>query len=822
MKLSYNWLNEYIDLSDLEIANLADTITMKICEVEEYEEFYPFLQQIVIARVESVKPHPNADKLVITQVSDGKEQLQIVTGAPNVVKGKLYPLAKIGVTLPGGLTIQPAKLRGIESNGMLCSSQELNLTDLQIGDSHVDGLWTLPDNYRLGASLRDELHMNDFIIDIDNKSITHRPDLWGHFGFARELSSILGKKLKSEGPAPFAAQENLAVDASALTMCSIEKNAAIAYSSTTFTGVQVNASAEKIQTRLLALGMRPINNVVDISNYVMLDLGQPNHAFDRNFLKKGIAVSFSKAGEKITLLDERELTLPDGIVLIRDGEKPVALGGVMGGAETEVAGSTTSLFFESATFHRTHIRKAVASLGIRTEASQRFEKGQDPENTEKAIWRFAELLQESCPDLKMQTIHTVNAEEAKQNTISTTLSYIRERLGQVELSDDKIRDILNGLGMTCTLNGDQLEVQTPVYRSYFDVTIPEDLVEEIGRVIGYNEIQPEPLMVSCEVPARHNETRKMEHRLRNLFANSYGFSEVYNYAFHSETDINVDQRFASTGIQLKNPIHKDLEYMRISPLPGLLRNISQNYKEHDELRFFEIERIFLPQGDKSGKKDEKSLPTERYFLAGVIAPEITSEQSDENTLGEIASVLSDLLQRLGVDSRKQVRLAERNPVLHPGRAGVIHTAEGKELIRWGEVHPRLVKSFHIQKRVFYLEMFLDDLLSISGDDSTYTPVFKYPASDFEVTLLVDRKSHFADIASSIGEPYKAPPNPELTFLESIKHLTTYIGESIEPGKKAVSLSVQWRNASRTLEHDEIKKLQEGMIESLKQAGYSLR
>lgn len=813
MKLSYNWLNQYIDLSGIDINELAHTITMKICEVEEVEEVTPFLKDIVVAKVEEIKPHPDADKLVVTQVTDGREKLQIVTGAPNVVQGKLYPLAKIGVELPGGLQIKPAQLRGVDSNGMLCSSQELQLTDLQIGDSHVDGLWTLPDNFKLGADMRSQLAMDDYLIDIDNKSITHRPDLWGHLGFARELSSILGRPLKSKGWTPFQETPPQNQD---LKPCIIRDNAAIAYSSTTLRGAQVKPAAIQIQTRLLTLGMRPINNIVDISNYVMLELGQPNHAFDRSFIKNGIEVSFSREGEEITLLDGSKKSLPQGIALIRDGQTPIALGGVMGGADTEVADSTTEIFFESANFHRSHIRKAVASLGIRTEASQRFEKGQDPENTEKAIHRFAELLHESCPGLTMEPIHTVNTEEAATNTITTTLSYLRQRLGKVDLSDQKIEAILSSLGMEVKIEGDKLTVTTPVYRSYFDITIPEDLVEELGRVIGYNEITPEPLMVSCEVPARHNEIRKMEHRLRNLFSNRYGFTEVYNYAFHSADDLAMDSRHAPSGVALKNPIHKDLEFMRTSPLPGLLRNIAQNYKERPELRFYEVERIFLP---REGEKDEAALPQERYFVAGVM----TSEKNPDEALGEIASILADLLQSLGLDIRNQQQIARPIEILHPGRSGAIKSkSSGGEIFRWGEVHPQLVKGAHIQKRVYYFEALLDDLMALPQGSASYVPVFRYPPSDFELTLLTDRKTEFAKIAEVIGQPMAAAEDIKETFVESLNHLTTYTGESIEAGKKAVSLRVQWRNASRTLEHDEIKKLQEDLIASLKTAGFSLR
>ena len=825
MYVSYNWLNDFIDLSDLSIAELADLLTMKTCEVEGVEEFMPHLQDIVVAEVKSVEPHPDAQKLNVCKVFDGKEELQIVCGAANVKAGQKYPLARIGVTMPGGMQINKVKLRGVDSSGMLCSAEEIQLTDLvfSLSSESEDGLLTLPQFLKTGASLREALSLNDTVIEIDNKSVTHRPDLWGHFGIARELSSLLNKKLKFDPRTDEFSFDATIDQTHSKPSAEIKDKSAICYSSAIIDSLAVVPSDFKMQSRLLAVGMRPINNVVDVSNYIMLEMGQPNHAFDRSFIKNNIEISFSKSGESLKLLDSKEITLPDNIVLIRDGKTPIALGGVMGGENTEVNESTKTIFLESANFHRSHIRKVVSTTGIRTEASQRFEKGQDPENATKAIHRFAILLNQSCPDLKMGSIDVVTTQSAKKNQIITKISYIKDRLGDLPMGAEKIVQLLQSLGMECKVAGDDLTVDVPIHRSYFDVTIAEDLIEEIGRVVGYNQINPQPLLVPCEVPKFYNSQRELEHTLKSWMSTAYQFNEVFNYAFQSAKQIDLDTRHSEKAIRLKNSVNKDLEFLRVSALPGLLENIAKNHKEYPELRFFELERLFIPNFDSSGqnsneKNHEESLPEEKTFLAGIF----TSPLSPDEALFSLSSMVSDLLIRLGVSYYGQVREQFSDPLFHPGRCGLVkEKSSSKELVKWGQVHPGKTRVFNIEKPVYYFELFIEDILPIFiKDESLYQPLNRYPASDFELTVLMDEKATFSEVMKVVGEPGKK--NDTDTFLESIDYLTEFKGESLPQGKKAVSLKVCWRNAARTLEHDEIKGLQNNLVDSLGSSGFTLR
>jgi len=820
MKLSFNWIKDYIDLGGMPPDQLGELLTMKTCEVEGVEQYRADLLPFVVAEVRKITQHPDADKLKICTVFDGKNEVQIVTGAANVQEGKKYPMAPVGTTMPGGMKIEPAKLRGVESLGMLCSAGELQIEEymLNIEGTHEDGLMTLPGEFAAGTPLRKALEMEDHIIEIDNKSVTHRPDLWGHYGFAREIGALLGKGCKpAPGSEPFSSDPS--VDSAIGPVdCGISDNSAIGYSSAQFSGVVAGVSSFKIQSRLLGCGMRPINSVVDTSNYVMLELGQPNHPFDRSKMGARVEVAYSNGGEKLLLLGGKEVVLPEKISIIKNDNQAVALGGVMGGETTEVDLNTRHLFFESATFRREDIRRAVSKLGVRTEASQRFEKGQDPENRERAIYRFYELLKETSPELKAGTVVSVSAEEPLRNRIETTFSYIKGRLGSIDYENQKLVSILQSLGMVCTGDGDSLVVDVPVYRSYHDLTIADDLVEEIGRVIGYREIERKPFMVSCEVPQYSNSLRKLEHRLRDVMSMVYHYTEVYNYAFHSLKEVDSDKRFADRAVELENAVHNELPFLRISPLPGLLKNISEYNREYSSLKLFEMERIFIP---RSGEKDEGSLPEERYFLAGVHYND--NIESPEEMVLSLISVLSDLMGRLGIDQDKLSfePFNENSGILHPGRKGKVKSPfPGCEII-WGEVHPKLLRDYDIAKKVYYFELFLHPFLDpFVKEQSTYKQPYRFPSTDFEFTVLADEKTLFQKIVECVGKPGSISENGILT--ESVEYLTTYRGEQIPVGKKAVSVRLRWRNPEGTLGHEQIKDLQEKTLSSLSSSGFTLR
>ncbi|GAB4425580.1 MAG: phenylalanine--tRNA ligase subunit beta [Turneriella sp.] len=811
MKLSYNWLNEFVDLSGITPAELANLLTMKTCEVEGFEPFMEHLAKIPVAVIEDLAKHPDADKLKICKVNTGKEIVQIVTGAANVELGKKFPAALVGVKLPDGREMTKAKLRGVESLGMLCSGGELGLTQLDYAPAKVAGLMPLPDDWYVGAPLSDYFGAPDVILEIDNKSITHRPDLWCHFGFAREIAALLGKPLKQNPEeAAFRTQP-----ATTLPKIEIEGRAAITYCGAELGGFKVQPSPLARQLRLLSVGQKPINNIVDISNYVLFEIGQPNHAFDREKISSLIKVSYSKGKEKIALLDGTTHELPEGLVVIRDGEKPVALAGVMGGAGSETTLQTTKLFLESATFHRSDIRAAVAKTGIRSDSSQRFEKAQNPAKARAAVYRFATLLAEEQAGVTLSEITEVSTEDyTKTEPILVTNEFIDQKLGHIANRPETNAAILKRLGFAVEERGATLVVTPPAWRKWYDITMAEDLVEEIGRYIGYKEITIEPSLVACETPRAHNPLRALEHRLRDLCSLRLHLSEILAYAFHSEDDLKADEFFcgAAEAMQLKNSLHSDLSFMRTSPLPGLLRAIHGNYREHKNVRLFEIERIFLPSKTANLARQESSF----------IAAALTSEASDSDTAAQVASMVGEILHACGLARHEQVFSNEAHGIFHPGRSGTAGSKD-KKIFRFGEIHPKLLAAFGIKDRVWYLDALLENLLSLKAETPTYRPPFTHPAVDFELTLVMPQRAEFSALKTAAGvvQPL-VRRDLDKTVMVSFDHVSTFTGGNLKEGEKAVSVRATWRNPVRTLASDEIKKLQDGLIRKMQKAGFTLR
>ncbi|MBS0617192.1 MAG: phenylalanine--tRNA ligase subunit beta [Spirochaetes bacterium] len=811
MKLSFNWLNEYVDMTGVNPTELANLLTMKTCEVEGFAEFMPHLQHVLVAHIDALEKHPDADKLKICKVNAGSEVIQIVTGAANVEQGKKFPVARVGVKLPDGRVMAKAKLRGVESFGMLCSGTELGITTLDYPEAKIDGLMPLPDSWKVGVPLADYFGAPDIIFDIDNKSITHRPDLWCHFGFAREIAALLDKPLRAD---PTQAGFKTA-PSTTLPKIEIQDKTAITYCGAELGRFKVQASPLLRQMRLLSVGQKPINNIVDISNYVLFEMGQPNHAFDRDKISDKIVVDYSQPNEKIALLDGSTHTLAGKLVVIRDHDRPVALAGVMGGAGSETTATTKRLFLESATFPRAEIRRTVAKTGIRSDSSQRFEKAQDPAKAKAAIYRFAALLKEEQADVTLSDIAESSTEDFSQTQpITVTNGFIDQKLGSIAVRPATNAAILKRLGFAVAEKDDTLSVTVPSHRKWFDVTIAEDLVEEIGRFIGYKEITVAPALVRCETPRAKNALRTLEHQLRELCALHLNLNENFGYAFHGPDDLASDEHFAKAGeaLKIQNALQSDLDSLRISPLPGLLRAVHGNYREEKDTRLFEIEKIFLPP------KDVKLARNEEYFIAGAI----TSSETPDKALAEVAAMVGEILRACGVARHEQRFANHADAALHPGRSGVAGTPD-KNIFRFGEVHPRLLSDFGIKERVYYFDALLEDLLALAQTSSSYRPPFTHPGVEFDMTLVMPERAEYAALREAAGvvQPF-VRRDLDKTVLVSFEHVSTFSGGNLQAGEKAVSVRAAWRNPTRTLAADEIKKLQSGLVDKMEKAGFKLR
>lgn len=833
MNLSYKRLQKFLDLSNFSIEQITEQITLKICEVELVKKPYNFLENIIVALVVNIIPHPNADRLSIVEVDIGSEKIQIVTGASNIELNKKYPLAKIGATLPNGMFIKSSKLRGESSQGMLCSSEELTLVDFLLkkelpNSLDENGIWTLPDTFLVGKSLLEILELKDTVIIIDNKSITHRPDLWGHYGFARELAAILdlGQPIN---PCASSQEQIFKAELPELKV-HVDKNISSAYSLTKISNLHVESSSYEIQSYLLHIGMRPINNLVDLSNVILHDIGQPNHFFDANKVKLPIFVKpLESQNTLFVTLNDQNVNIKNKIPVITNNEQLLAIAGVIGGKSSGVDQNTTTVYFESAHFHRMIIRETVSNLGIRTDSSQRFEKGLDPSNIRFSIRYLKVLLNEIFSDISFDSHVYTQHEEIIQNKIITSYSYIKQRLGDVKITSNKIKNILELFNFkveSSVKDNDQILVKIPSFRSYYDIEIQEDLVEEIGRFVGYANITAHPFLSYCTTPNLSNSEIELEENLRIVSSVGLDYTEVYNYSFITPEQFNLDLFFSSSPIPLKNPINQESPYLRNSLFASLLQNIQNNYRKSSIIRFYELERIFLPSNTRDTKVEEKKI------LAFMAYKEIKKEFITD-LLKELVHDLMTLLEKsfLNMSSIKIERNENSEGLFHPSRSGNIYylfKGEKKLLFRFGQIHPKICAEHKLPHSIVYADILLENLESVTTNSLIeYLPLIKFPSSCFEFTLLVDKFIDFSLILEKLHLDKKEHLTKEKMllnkiFIKDIQFISSYEGSSIEDKKKAVSLSVTWINPTRTIKSDELKILRDKLVSLSEKKGYALK
>ncbi|MCH7600670.1 MAG: phenylalanine--tRNA ligase subunit beta, partial [Myxococcales bacterium] len=492
MLISLRWLSRHVELTGIDPETLANDLTLSTAEVEGVEAFAPHLSDVRVGLVLEREPHPNADKLSLCKVDVGEgEALSIVCGAPNVAKGQKVAVATVGTVLPGDFKIKKSKIRGVESRGMICSERELEL-----GNDH-EGIWVLPDACEIGVPVASALEIDDWVIEIDNKSLTHRPDLWGHRGIAAEIAAIYERPLK---PLP---HELPKLGSGRAFPLRIDSDACSRYLGLSIQNARPLPSPDWLRFLLLAVGQRPIDQIVDLSNFVMLDLGQPNHTFDAKQLsKEGIVVRDAREGETMTTLDGEERKLETSDLLICSGDEPVALAGIMGGEASKVGEDTSQLLLEVATFHPTVVRRTSTRLGLRTESSARFEKSLDPTLPLKAAGHFAQLLSSLQPEVRFPAaLADAGNWSDPANTITMRPDRVRTALGK-NISNDEFENILTRLGFGVKLTGENFQVSIPSARATKDITIEQDLIEEIGRIYRYGNVPERALVAEIAPPQR--------------------------------------------------------------------------------------------------------------------------------------------------------------------------------------------------------------------------------------------------------------------------------------------------------------------------------
>ncbi|GAB2905146.1 phenylalanine--tRNA ligase subunit beta [Uliginosibacterium flavum] len=778
MQFSEQWLRALCN-PPLNSEELCHLLTMAGLEVEEVEAIAPPFTGVVVAQIVSFEKHPNADKLRVCSVDVGQgELLQIVCGAPNVVVGMKAPCAMVGASLPG-FDIKPAKLRGIESFGMMCSANELGMTQAH------DGLQVLPDDAPVGANLRDYLSLDDKKITI--KLTPNRADCLSLAGVARELAALTGT------PATFTAPMDVAV--AHIEQRSVVLDAPEAcprYCGRVITGVNVKAATpDWMKSRLERCGVRSISAVVDVTNYVMLELGQPLHAFDNDKLQGAIHVRWPLVGEKITLLNGQEITPAADMLLIADETRALALAGVMGGAESGVTDDTQAIFLESAYFQPDAIAGRARILGFSSDASHRYERGVDFELAQRAMVRASQLIIELCGGAVGPVVEAVAAAHLPQRAaVSFRPARARKVLG-FEVSDEAMLASLSRLGMRTANAGAALEVTPPSYR--FDIAIEEDLIEEVARVYGYDNIQPLPPKGPATMQSSTEAARPV-HRLRRQLAD-LDYQEIISYAFVEEA---WERDFAGNAdpVKLANPIASQMSVMRSTLLGGLVGALSSNLRRRaSRVRLFETGRCFA--------KDAAGAPVAGYSqpmrVAGLAWGTAEPEQwGQASRRVDFYDVKRDVELLLG---NRAEFVAAKHPALHPGRSAAVKV-DGNVTGFMGELHPALVQSYGLVTAPVVFELALDSVLAASVPAFAELP--RHPAVMRDLALVVVN----AVTADTLLGVLRAAASE---IVRGVEVFDVYSGKGIEPDQKSIALRVMLQHAERTLEEAEIDDAMRGLI-----------
>jgi phenylalanyl-tRNA synthetase beta chain len=789
MKISLNWLRDWVDTGD-DVPALAHALTMAGLEIEGIAPAGPSLPGVVVGEVKSVTKHPDAEKLNVCVVSTGTEEFQIVCGAPNVRAGMKAPLATIGTKMPGGMEIKRARLRGVESAGMLCSARELGINE------EASGLYDLPVDLPAGQDLVQALALDDAIFEVN--LTPNRGDCMSVQGVAREVAAARAKPLHAPVINPVAAT---ITDTFPVRIASQpqESVACSKFVSRVVRGIRPNASSPFwMQERLRRAGLRPISAVVDITNYVMLELGAPMHAYDLNRLSGGIDVRLAKQGEKLKLLDGREIELTPDVLVIADERAILGMAGVMGGEDSGIAAETVDVLFECAFFDPNDVAGRGRRYGLITDASQRFERGVDPELQERAIERATQLLLDSAGG-KPGPVVVTRAPRSYPKASPTRLRHSRiEHVLGVKIDPSTAQSLLTRLGMTVSGGAGEWQVTPPTWR--FDVRIEEDLIEEVARLFGFDNI-PEQAEYGAHEMAPWTETRVRNERASDLLVDR-GYQEAINYAF---TDAAVQAALCpEPAVALSNPISAELAVMRVSLWPGLLQILGSNQRrQQPRVRLFEVGRRYSASG-------------ETEVIAGVVAGSVLPEQwGAEIRKVDFFDVKADveaLIALTGVPHEFRF-VAEAHPALHPGQSARIY--RGEHAVGWlGAIHPEHSRRLDLPYPVFVFE--LETVAGLAAAVPQFQEISRYPAIRRDIAAIVDEGLPAAAVRAVVESSAGS-------LLKRLTMLSVYQGQQLQKGKKSIALALHLQDTSRTLTDNEADALVAQVVAQLgRQLNASLR
>lgn len=780
MNLPLSWLKDYMNTDGIDEATYAHKMTMSGSIVEGIENPAKEIKNVVTGKILEIAPHPDADKLVVCQVDLGEsEPVQIVTGAPNVFEGAILPIAKHKSTLPGGIRITKGKLRGVTSCGMMCSTDELG-----ISDERATGVLILPEDTPIGADITEVLGLNESVAEFEITS--NRPDCMSIIGLARETAATFGREFK----VPEVVVPEVGGDVNELAAVEIENpDLCSRFVARAVKNVKIGPSPEWMQKRLKACGIRAINNVVDITNYIMLEYGQPMHAYDlKNVEGSKIVVRNAKEGELLETLDDQPRTLNASMIVIGDAKRAIGVAGVMGGANSEVTEGTTEVLFEAATFHPTLVRRGAKALGMRTEASALFEKGLDPENCLPAINRACQLMAELGAGEVVSGVIDLYPGKKEQKVLPFEPEKMNRFLG-ISVSEEEMVKILASLEFEVK-DG---KVFIPTFRN--DIEGMADVAEEVARIYGYDRI-PSAMMQGSVCVGGKNEKQLLEDSIRNTLA-SCGLYEAVTFSFIDPKELDMvkipveDTR--RNMVRISNPLGEENSVMRTDMLSSMMKSLRTNYtRRNAEAGLFELGTVYRPV---AGEK----LPEEKL--------EVALGMYGDCDFYDIKGIVEELLESIGIE-KYSFGVCENNPSFHPGRCAEVFV-KGEKIGVVGQIHPEVASTFKISAEVYGAILDFNALLKNHTTDRHYKMLPKFPATSRDIAILVDK-----DIP--VGEIVKIFEKQQSEILREYKLFDVYEGEQVGKDKKSVAYSLTFRADDRTLTDQEVGEVMDKILTQLKE------
>ncbi|WP_298607063.1 phenylalanine--tRNA ligase subunit beta [uncultured Veillonella sp.] len=814
MKASLQWMNEYVPLDlNRPAQELADELTQAGIPVEEVLSMDPGLKKIYTGKIVEITKHPDADKLQVCQVQclseDGEEiTKQIVTAATNVAVGQIVPVAYHKSRLADGTEIKKGKLRGVVSEGMFCSVAEFGISSDLVRPEEAQGIYIFPEGTPIGLDIKEALMLNDTVYEFELTA--NRADCFSMVGLSREFGIMTNQKalfpviMVNENGESIEGKASVAIEA---------HNLCTRFTSRLVTNVTIEPSPLWMQNRLRNSGIRPTNNVVDVTNYVMLELGQPMHAYDYDCVADHTLIArCAKAGEILTTLDGNERELNESMLIIADTKGPIGIAGVMGGLTSEVTDKTTNVLFEAAVFNGPSIRRTSKALGMRSEASGRFERGVNHKYTAYAIDRAAQLLQQICPSCKVSVgVIDVYPEPVEQRTVTFTAEQINDYLG-TSIEKDRMIDILTKLEFGITESGDTIEALVPTWRD--DVTVMPDIAEEVARIVSYDNIAPTipvAILSSGGMTPKKALTKDVTHYLAHA-----GLSQIITFSFmHKDGLTNMmlpegDSRY--TAIPILNPISEEFPYMRTTLVPAVIeaakRNIAQQNKD---LWLFETANVYEPK-----ELPLTEVPHERPMACGIMMGKVTeaawNQVQRDTDFYDVKGVVDGLLAKLGL-TQFDIQSSSES-YYHPG-VSAHYTVNGVTIANYGELHPQVVKNFDLSGKVYMFEIDLEAVLSITVPPFRYQSFSKFPGTSRDLAIV-------APVSVTSGEIVALIKEHGGEYLESVSIFDVYEGEHIEAGYRSLAYNLQFRSMEGTLNDEDIDGAIQAIIDALATKNCKLR